>query len=162
MAKRNKINVSQITGLTPTQEQAATLLASGTSITEVADKLNVSRASLYIWQKQTTFQCYFNRCCNEARSTLMGGLYGLAQEALATIKDCLQSEDEKIKLKAAIWIADKIQSVEIREHTDIVAYLTDEATYAERYEEPYLHEEELKQKLEELGLQEPSLQSTLK
>lgn len=162
MARNAKVVVSQDTGLTPTQEQAATLLASGASVTDVAQQLNVSRAAIYLWQKQTTYKVYFNKLCSNSRNTLVVGLYGLADEALRTIRESLQSENEQVRLKAAMWITDKLQSIEIGE-TDVITAIRKEATYSDsKWEAPYLHEGEFNSRLKELGLKEPDLQSTLK
>lgn len=162
MAKNAKVTISQSTGLTPTQEQAATLLASGVSVTDVATKLDVARATIYLWQKQTTFKCFFNSRCNDARSTLVVGLYGLADEALQAIRESLQSQNEQVRLKAAMWITDKLQSVEIKE-TDIITAIKDEATYGDWMDiEPQFHEDEYKARLKELGIKEPDYRSTLK
>ena len=165
MAKNAKVTISQSTGLTPTQEQAATLLASGVSVTDVATQLDVSRATIYVWQKQTTFKCYFNRRCSDARSSLVVGLYGLANEALQTIRESLQSQNEQVRLKAAMWITDKLQSIEIAE-TDVLTAIRKEATHPDSGNmwdtDSYFHEDEYRDRLKELGLKETEYQSTLK
>ena len=162
MAKNAKVTISQHTGLTPTQEQAATLLASGMSVTDVAKQLDVARSTIYVWQRETTFKVFFNRQCSDARGTLVVGLFGLADEALKTIRESLNSEDERIRLKAAMWITDKLQSMEIQQ-TDLFTALQEESTYAERWEKrESFHEDEYRQRLKELGVKEPDLRSTLK
>lgn len=150
-----KLNISQETGLTPQQEQVAILLASGAGVTEVADKAQISRATIYQWQQLTTFKCFFNKQCNDVRNALTVGLFGLASEALQVIKECLNSEDDKVRLKTAIWITDKLHSVEI-DQTDIITALKAEATYTDNiFSSPYLHEEEYQEKLQYYGLKEP-------
>lgn len=163
MAKNAKVTISQDTGLTPIQEQAATMLASGVSVTDVAEKLNVSRAAIYLWQKQTTYKVYFNKLCSNSRNTLIVGLYCLADEALRTIRESLRSENEKVRLKAAMWVTDKLQNIEIGE-TDVITAIRKECTYNDNWydHEPTFHEQEYKYRLKELGLKEPDLQSTLK
>jgi len=101
--------VNGLTGLTPIQEQAAMLLASGETLTAVADKVNVNRSTIHKWQAQITFQCFFNRQCADLRSNLRNGLFGLADEALAAIRESLHSENESIRLKAAMWLTEKIE-----------------------------------------------------
>lgn len=164
MAKNTKVTISEHTGLTPTQEQAADLLASGVSVTDVAQQLDVARSTLYVWQKQTTFKVYFNKRCSEARSTLLVGLFGLAAEALKTIRESLHSESEQVRLKAAMWITEKLQSVEVAQ-TDLIAALKKEYTYDDAplmWSDAYLHEDEYREKLKELGIKEPDYRSTLK
>lgn len=164
MAKNEKVTISEHTGLTPTQEKAADLLASGVSVTDVAERIGIARSTLYVWQKQITFKVYFNKRCSDARSTLVVGLFGLADEALQTIRESLKSENETLRLKAAMWITDKLQSMEISQ-TDLIATLQEENTYEDaetwaRY--PYLHKDQYKARLKELGVKEPDYRSTLK
>lgn len=152
-----KLNISEDTGLTPQQEQVAIMLASGVGVTEVADKANISRTTIYQWQQLTTFKCFFNKRCSDMRSALTVGLFGLASEALQVIKDCLNSEDDRVRLRTAIYITDKLQSVEI-DQTDIITALKDEATYTDNvFGSPYLHEQEYQEKLQQYGLKEPEL-----
>lgn len=127
MAKQAKITVSEATGLTPTQEEACTLLASGSSVTDVATKLDVSRTAIYQWQRQTTFKVYFNKQRSVIQSTTLQGLFGMATEAIGAIRDSLHSEDEKVRLKAATYIVDKLQGVEVGQ-TDIIKAIEGEAT----------------------------------
>lgn len=101
--------INHQTGLTPTQEQAAMLLASGESLTAVAEKVNVNRSTIYKWQTLITFQCFFNRQCADYRANLRNGLFGLADEALAAIRNSLHSDNESIRLKAAMWLTEKIE-----------------------------------------------------
>lgn len=105
--------VNTQTGLTPIQEQAAILLASGDSFTAVAEKVSVNRSTLYKWQMQITFQCFFNQQCNDYKNNLKNGLFGLANEALSAIRDCLHSDNEATRLKAAMWVTDKVELSEI-------------------------------------------------
>lgn len=104
----NLPEVNALTGLTPLQEQAAILLASGDAITTVAEKISVNRSTLYKWQMQVTFQCFYNQQCTDYKNNLRNGLFGLADEALGAIKDCLHSKNEATRLKAAMWITDKV------------------------------------------------------
>ena len=105
--------VNTQTGLTPIQEQAAILLASGDSFTAVAEKVSVNRSTLYKWQMQITFQCFFNQQCKEYKDNLKNGLFGLADEALSAIRDCLHSDNEATRLKAAMWVTDKVELSEV-------------------------------------------------
>lgn len=112
------VDVSPTTGLTPIQEQAAMLLASGESVTAVADKLSLNRGTIYKWQKDVTYKCFFNRQCADNRSTLAMGLFGLAQEALTAVRDCLHSQNEQTRLKAAMWLTERLENFSIGQ-TDV-------------------------------------------
>ena len=129
---RNQQNQTILTasGLTPLQEQAATLLASGKNISEVAEELSLNRGTIYQWQQKITFQCYFNFQRQEAKDTLKNGLFSLYNEALEAIKGCLSSENETIKLKAATYIIQKIEENPMGE-TDIKEVLKGQATRIE-------------------------------
>ncbi|NMB37448.1 MAG: hypothetical protein GX993_05345 [Bacteroidales bacterium] len=98
------------TGLTPIQEQAAILLASGETITAVAATIGVNRSTLYEWQDIVTFQCFLNQQRADYQEQLKNGIFGLTSEALATLKGCLQSENEPTRLKAATWLLERIAS----------------------------------------------------
>lgn len=100
-------------GLTPIQEQAAILLASGENVTSVSEKLNLNRSTIYQWQQKITFKCFFNFQKQEAKDTLRNGLFGLYEEALKAVKSCLASENESIKLKTAMWIIGKVEECPI-------------------------------------------------
>lgn len=165
-ARTNKYTISKSTGLTATQEQACALLASGGSIASVAEQVGVSRAALYLWQKQTTFVCYFNKLRQDTQSELTQGLFSLATEAINTIRESLHSDNEQIRLKAAMWITDKLQSVQITQ-TDALAVARKEATHAEEWEAAMalgqtFHESEYKERLKEWGIEEPNYSETLK
>ena len=127
--KSKPVDVSPATGLTPIQEQAAMLLASGESITAVADKLNLNRGTIYKWQKDVTYKCFFNRQCADNRSTLAIGLFGLAQEALTAVRDCLHSQNEQIRLKAAMWLTERLDNFSIGQ-TDVREAIKQNCTHS--------------------------------
>lgn len=161
MAKA-KANVSTITGLTQTQERACNLLASGKAIEAVAKEVEVPESTLLLWQRQATFKCYFNQKRSNVKGHLTQGVYSLAQEAVNALRDSLSSSNEQVRLKAATYIVDKLQSLEIGQ-TDIVEAVKAEATYKSGIldAEPTFHEREYNNKLHELGVIEQDYQSTL-
>lgn len=114
-------------GLTPIQEQAAIMLASGENITGVAEKLNLNRSTIYEWQRKITFKCFFNFQRQEAKDTLKNGLAGLYKAALEAVKGCLASENESIRLKTAMWVISKIEDAPV-EDTDVREVLKREAS----------------------------------
>lgn len=100
--------VSQQTGLTPIQEQAAILLASGETITAVAAKIGVNRGTIYDWQGIVTFQCFFNQQKHDYKEHLKNSLFGLTNDALTAVRNCLHSDNEATRLKAATWLLEKV------------------------------------------------------
>lgn len=160
MAK-SKPTINDITGLTPTQERACSMLASGETIEAVAEEIKVPESTLLLWQKQTTFKCYFNQKRNNIKGSLIQGVYSLAMEAVNALRESLNSENEQVRLKAATYVVDKLQNMDIGQ-TDIVEVVRAEATYTNFLEsEPTFHESVYNTKLKELGVKEQDYQSTL-
>ena len=102
--QQKSTELTLVTGLTPIQEQAAVLLASGESVTEVAEKVNVNRATIYLWQQKINFQCFYNQQCQIIQDNIRNGLCGLYANALQAVKDSLKSSNEALRLKAAIYV----------------------------------------------------------
>ena len=105
--------ISPDTGLTPKQEQCAIMLASGVSMSEVSKHINTSRTTIYRWQGDLAFQCFFNSMKLDAKNYIESSLFGLKEKALDSIKACLDSNNDAIKLKASMWIVDKIDQIKV-------------------------------------------------
>lgn len=160
-AATTKVRVNGFTGLTSTQERACSLLASGQTTEAVAAELSVPEQTLYLWQKQTTFECYYNKRRSVIKNAAVQSLFGLVQDATTAIRESLNSENESVRLKAATYIIDKLQNIDVGK-TDILEIARAEATYNDRWEsEPTFHEKEYKAKLSELGVQEQDYQKSL-
>lgn len=139
-------------GLTPLQEQAAILLASGETITAISEKLDINRSTIYEWQGILTFRCFYNKQCEIIRERIKAGLFGLQDEAFNAIKDILKGDNQAMKLKAATWILDKASEASIGA-TDPIGILRDECRlpsgrsnnwekYGELLEEYHLQDED--------------------
>ena len=129
-------------------------MANGESITAVANKLNINRSTIYDWQKQAPYKCFFNKQCADNRSTLSVGLFGLAQEALTAVRDCLHSQNEQTRLKAAMWLTERLDNFSIGV-TDVREALKDECTHPVinwAVDGDELDKKEYKQRLKALGL----------
>lgn len=105
--------VSNQIGLTAIQEKCAVMLAAGASITEVAGALHIDRGTIYCWKKKVTFTCYLNRLQKESKDILQGNLFELQGQALQALKDSLASDNESVKLKAAVWLIERLASIEV-------------------------------------------------
>lgn len=116
------------TGLTPIQEQAAVLMASGETLTAVADKLGINRCTLYKWLDNVAFQCYYNRQCQDVKAEVKNGILGLCGNAFDAVRNILANGNENTRLKAAIWIMEKAGQIEIGQ-TDVKAALKQKATH---------------------------------
>jgi transposase-like protein len=98
--------------LDPQQERAAYMLATGAGVQEVADELDVHRSTLWDWRQQATFQAFYNRLLSEIRADVKEGLVGLYEEAVDTVRECLNSEDERVALKAASQVIERVEALE--------------------------------------------------
>lgn len=157
MDKGNKIEqkatISPITGLTPQQEQACILLASGENVTDVADKLSLNRGTLYKWQQNKAFECYYNKQCQEYKDEVKNGLLGLHQQAVATIQRLITTGSEATRLKAATWVLEKVEAIEVGE-TSIRRALKGQCTTTNNDWGDFstFDEKEYKRQLKALGL----------
>ena len=121
----SKNGICEETELTPLQEKAVYLLASGKNVTDTGKELNTDRATLYYWQKQPEFEAFYNKVRTEYKEQAKNELINLFSEALSTLKDCLQSKNENLKLKTAIYILEQTKDFEI-------GYTTKEAINKDR------------------------------
>lgn len=150
--KQQNPTLSPITGLTPQQEQAATMLASGESITAVARQLNINRTTLYDWQDNTAFQCFYNQQCKDHQQAVKNALLGLHSTAVDTLTDLLTNGNENTRLKAAMWLLERVANVNIGE-TNLKTALQRQCTHSTLdWDTDKLNEYEYKQALKRYGL----------
>lgn len=87
--------------ITPRQEQALLLLASGYSQSCVASELGVNRRTLYSWMNDDQI---FHQCYEIVREQLysrnMERVGSIASLALERLPQLIQSDDEKVSLEA--------------------------------------------------------------
>ena len=123
MTKTNKNQQNRTkSGLTPIQEQAAILLASGETITAISEKLDINRSTIYEWQEVMTFRCYYNKQCESIKEQMKAGLFGLQEEAINAIRGSLQSDNASVRLKAATWLLERLSNTEIKD-TDPISII---------------------------------------
>ncbi len=103
----SKNGLLEDTELTPLQEKAIFLLASGKNMTDTGKELNTDRATLYLWKRQPEFEAFYNKVRIEYKEQAKNELINLFSEALDTLKACLQSKNENVKLKTAIYILER-------------------------------------------------------
>lgn len=141
--------ISPDTGLTAQQEKGAILLASGIRISDVAKAIGTSRGTLYRWQNQLAFQCFYNLMKKEAKNYVEGCVLELQERALEGIKTSLDSDNEGIRLKASMWVVEKINQMQVGE-TDIRSALRKESG-SDNY---WFNEGRYQKALEDAGLEE--------
>ena len=110
---QQKATINKVTGLTPQQEQACIMLASGESYTAVAERLDINRGTLYKRQSLPTFECYYNLQCQDYKDSVKNGLLGLHRQAIETIAELLVIGSENTRLRASMWVIDKISDLKI-------------------------------------------------
>ena len=107
--------VNEETGLTTIQEKGAMLLASGVRITDAAQRLEISRGTIYRWMGQDAFKRFFNMMKVEVKTYVEGGILKMHDEALAGVKDSIHSDKAGIKFKASTWVLDRINQMQAGE-----------------------------------------------
>lgn len=105
--------VSPDTGLTALQERGAILLASGARLTDVAKEMNISRGTLYRWLNKEAFKCFYNLMKLDVKNYMEGSVLEMHKQALEGIRASLDSSNEAVKLKASMWIIEKISQMQI-------------------------------------------------
>lgn len=115
------------TGLTQKQEQAAQLFINGNSHVEVSEQLEIKKEVLIQWEELPTFRAYSNLLLKQRYEHTSNNLGSLYNEALKVIKDCLDSKNESIKLKTAMYLIKKTEDQPIGE-TDARAIIKKECT----------------------------------
>jgi len=106
MKSENKKNND--TELTPVQEKAIYLLASGKSITDVAKEINTDRGTIYNWFLLSEFEAFYNRVRYELKTQCRNELLSMHSQVIQTINDILKSENETLKLKTAMFILQNV------------------------------------------------------
>lgn len=152
---QQKPTLSPLTGLTPQQEQAAIMLASGENLTAVARQLNLNRSTLYDWQENTAFQCFYNQQCQDHKEAVKNALFGLYGQAIDTLTDLLTNGNENTRLKASIWLLERVASVEVGD-TRLREVLKKKCTHDPSgwYDLNTLNEQEYRAELQRYGLSE--------
>lgn len=145
-------------GLTILQEKAALLLASGESITSVSEELGLNRSTIYEWQKKITFQCFINSIRKEHQEATINRILQLHKKALEALENCMASDNDLIRFKAATWIIEKANEISVSS-SDAREILKEEATTIKNpmewnTKEVYFDEAKYKKLLKENGLKE--------
>ncbi len=148
-----KATLSPITGLTPQQEQACILLASGESYTATAERVGVNRGTLYKWQENLAFQCFYNQQASDYQAEVKNALLGLHSEAIATVRELLHTGGEATRLKTALWLLEKVEALEVGA-TDVREVLKERYTEQAAWDLPtsHLNDKAYRKALKEMGL----------
>jgi hypothetical protein len=90
--------------LTVKQEQAALMLAAGSTVTDAAAAVGMNRATVSQWQNIAEFEALVNVERQAARASAHGRLISLTQKAVASLEALLDSKNERIVLSAVALV----------------------------------------------------------
>ena len=91
-------------GLTAQQWQAVTLLVAGARQVEIAKTLGVTQETVSRWRNNPMFAAALNLAVRDAYAATIGEVRGLVSDAIAALKQCIYSEDERLRLSAALAV----------------------------------------------------------
>ena len=120
--------------LEPQQQQALVLLAGGQSVDEISDTLKIHRTTLWRWRKQPEFIANWNQMVQQGKEKQVQTLLELQQQAFNVLRECLSSQNELLRFRAAIAIVEKVGA------------MPDESVYADEI----LHKQQQDEKFREL------------
>lgn len=91
-------------GLTAQQWQAVALLVAGKKQVEIAETLGVTQETISRWRNGPLFAAALNLAVRDAYAATIGEVRGLVKDAVAALKECMYSEDERLRLSAALAV----------------------------------------------------------
>ena len=118
----------------PQQQQALTLLVSGKSVDEISEILDIHRTTFWRWRKQPEFIASWNQMVQQGKERQIQSLLDLQQQAFNVLRECLSSQNELLRFRAAIAIVEKVGA------------MPDESVYADEI----LHKQQQDEKFQEL------------
>lgn len=108
-------------GLTPQQEQVAALMASGKTITDTAADLQISRTTIYRLMQDDLFSAFYSLLCREVKLNTRNNLMALQGKAFEAIKTAIEGDNDTARLKAATWVIERIEAIELSNSDPISA-----------------------------------------
>jgi len=93
----------------PQQQQALALLVSGKSVDEISGELDIHRTTLWRWRKQPDFIAGWNQMIKQSKEKQIQLLLDLQQQAFNVLRECLSSQNELLRFRAAIAIVEKVE-----------------------------------------------------
>lgn len=96
-------------GISPVQEKAAHLLATGMKVQDVAESISVNRTTIWIWKKDPDFIVLMNNLRNEYRDSCRSAIWSLHSDAEETLKKSFSANSESVALRAALAILARVE-----------------------------------------------------
>lgn len=91
-------------GLSAQQWQAIGLLVAGAKQVEIAETLGVTQETVSRWRNSPLFAAALNLAVRDAYAATIGEVRGLVKDAVSALKECMYSEDERLRLSAALAV----------------------------------------------------------
>lgn len=91
-------------GLTAQQWQAVQLLVAGARQVEIAKTIGVTQETVSRWRNNPMFAAALNLAVRDAYAATIGEVRGLVSDAISALKQCIYSEDERLRLSAALAV----------------------------------------------------------
>jgi hypothetical protein len=90
------------TALSPQQWQAIGLLVAGKRQADIAREIDVSEETLSRWRNSPIYAAALNQAVRDSYSSTIGLVRDAVADAVMAIRGCLQSEDDRVRLAAAL------------------------------------------------------------
>jgi hypothetical protein len=92
------------TALLPQQWTAIGLLVSGKRQADIATEIAVSQETLSRWRNNPVYMAALNQAIRDCYAGTIGLVRNVVGDAVEAIKSCLQSEDDRVRLSAAVTL----------------------------------------------------------
>jgi predicted transcriptional regulator len=91
-------------GLSAQQWQAVALLVAGKKQVEVAQELGITQETVSRWRNGPLFAAALNLAVRDSYAATIGEVRGLVKDAIAALRESMYSEDERLRLSAALSV----------------------------------------------------------
>ena len=143
--------------LSPQQQQAVLLLATGQSGRDTAKQVGVTPECVSHWRRIPAFRAALDTLRQEAVEHAKDALRDLALEAVATLRDCLREKDAALRLRAATAVLQLMGKEPFNEPVQAASYSA--RTGAAKFQPVEMHIAQ-RQRIEAAGQKLLSLLST--
>lgn len=100
------MDLPETSALTPAQQRAAIMHASGVSMAAIARKLHVNTRTVYNWYERAEFRTFVDALRAAVLDRAFARIVSTTIKAASTLAKLLDSADEAIQLKAATTVID--------------------------------------------------------